>query len=366
MKAVRDLTPYKNTLPYASEIFGVYQPLLGWKSKRIVKRFNDGFVRDRVKVLESLVAKFTGRYQADFAREGCAVEIPRIDVGTPTDMGARGHSVLLDAIRRDLPPVERYRPEVWADVITVDRLQRTLHDVVRPHYISHYVEVCREAHQHRGDAGLIQEIVRRQLDRESALAGALLYLQQNGLEAQLKDLVYGVNVRTDVLDVLGVFAAKDPFDVIDPKKDLDRIGLSPVGVVHLFRQYFFEFDTFLGPPTGHIWLSPGSTVELIEISTRKNIVERTIETAFETITKTEKSEMTQDELSEAVKENNKDDVGLGVNVSANQKWGIAGLGEGSATASSSFDFKNTQEKAREQTHKRMRQQSEKLSTEIRT
>lgn len=26
--------------------------------------------------------------------------------------------------------------------------------------------------------------------------------------------------------------------------------LSPVGVVNLFRQYFFEFDTFLGPPAG--------------------------------------------------------------------------------------------------------------------
>ena len=26
---------FKGILPYASEIFGVYQPLLGWKSRRI-------------------------------------------------------------------------------------------------------------------------------------------------------------------------------------------------------------------------------------------------------------------------------------------------------------------------------------------
>src|SRR5664279_3786283 len=33
--------------------------------------------------------------------------------------------------------------------------------------------------------------------------------------------------------------------------------LSPVGLVNLFREYFFEFDTFLGTPVGHLWISPG-------------------------------------------------------------------------------------------------------------
>lgn len=30
---------FKGILPYASEVFGIYQPLLGWKSKRIAKRY---------------------------------------------------------------------------------------------------------------------------------------------------------------------------------------------------------------------------------------------------------------------------------------------------------------------------------------
>lgn len=33
------LTEYKTILPYASEIFGVYQPLIGWKGKRNMNRF---------------------------------------------------------------------------------------------------------------------------------------------------------------------------------------------------------------------------------------------------------------------------------------------------------------------------------------
>jgi hypothetical protein len=30
---------YKGILPYASELFGIYQPLLGWKSQIIQKRY---------------------------------------------------------------------------------------------------------------------------------------------------------------------------------------------------------------------------------------------------------------------------------------------------------------------------------------
>src|SRR5437868_12833740 len=38
--AMADLNGYKGILPYASELFGIYQPLLGWKSKRIAKRYD--------------------------------------------------------------------------------------------------------------------------------------------------------------------------------------------------------------------------------------------------------------------------------------------------------------------------------------
>ncbi|MBI5673259.1 MAG: hypothetical protein HZC50_08475 [Nitrospirae bacterium] len=47
MKRLSDLTDYVSILPYASEIFGVYQPLIGWKSKRIEARFGDGLAQDK-------------------------------------------------------------------------------------------------------------------------------------------------------------------------------------------------------------------------------------------------------------------------------------------------------------------------------
>jgi hypothetical protein len=45
-KRITDLAKYKSVLPYASEMFGVYQPLIGWKSKRILKRMNDSIDLD--------------------------------------------------------------------------------------------------------------------------------------------------------------------------------------------------------------------------------------------------------------------------------------------------------------------------------
>ncbi len=37
-KKLTDLIDYTSVLPYASELFGIYQPLIGWKSKRISSR----------------------------------------------------------------------------------------------------------------------------------------------------------------------------------------------------------------------------------------------------------------------------------------------------------------------------------------
>src|SRR5262245_40897682 len=33
------MADYKGILPYASELFGIYQPLLGWKSRIVTERY---------------------------------------------------------------------------------------------------------------------------------------------------------------------------------------------------------------------------------------------------------------------------------------------------------------------------------------
>jgi hypothetical protein len=134
------------------------------------------------------------------------------------------------------------------------------------------------------------------------------------------------------------------------------VVLSPISVVHLFRQYFFELDSFLGTPVSHVWLSPGSSVEMVEIHTRKTVVEKTLETTLDIFNRSETTTTDQEEISEAIKENNQRDIKFGASVTASYS---------SIEATSSFDYNNTQQMARETVHKRMRQQSQKLSSEIR-
>jgi hypothetical protein len=137
---------------------------------------------------------------------------------------------------------------------------------------------------------------------------------------------------------------------------LQSVALSPISVVHLFRQYFYELDSFLGTPVNHVWLSPGSSVELIEIHTRRTVIEKNIETSLDILTKSESSSTMEDEISDAVKSNNQQDIKFGASVVASYA---------SVQATSSFDYANSQQNARETTHRLMRQQTEKLSSEIR-
>ncbi|MGW6505179.1 hypothetical protein [Nonomuraea angiospora] len=155
------------------------------------------------------------------------------------------------------------------------------------------------------------------------------------------------------LDDEGLAALAERFDA------LAQGVLSPVGLVNLFREYFFEFDTFLGGPVGHLWISPGGMVEVVESSTRRTLVERTAEQAEETSRKVEESLTDQDDLADAVKEDNANDTNLGVTASGGVDTGVY-----HADASASFSMQNTVKRSSEQTHKHTRTQSSKTTSEI--
>jgi hypothetical protein len=367
MKRINDFSSYTQILPYASEIFGVYQPLLGWKSRRIRRRIDKGFANDTSRLFDVLRKRFKGNFEFTLDERNALSAIDRVEPAELKTYETRfAGSFVLEGIASTLPPIEKYNDSVWDRAIQPTLIKQLLDTTVIPEILAwHKTALAQNA---QPGAGLargqgrpipnLNELVAEQLDHESTAAGYVLYLKEKGHFATLKDLFYKADDHLHNLTRLIGF--RDPLEYMDPFKDIDRAGLSPIGIVHLFRQYFFEFDTFLGPPVSHVWMSPGATVELVEISTRKSVVERSFETESEIIVKTEKTLSQEEELSDAVKEDNKSDTKFGVSATANQSW----IG-GSASASSSIDMGNTQSKAREVTHRRMRQQTEKLSTEIR-
>ena len=375
-KLLTDLTDYKFILPFDSEIFGIYQPLIGWKSKRMADRFFRGFQKDKNFLLDRLKNQFTGmlniRYDPD-----CQVHI-EIKPGTFNAATSRTFdSIVLQKIAARLPPYEELQPEAWPHFIRRDQIEEIFHEFVIPTYTKFYVEQCREQGNIRffpragrdlepeNQRQLFLNAFESQLHYESSIAGALLFLTENKNFADLSNIFFSVkDNQAQALQLANILSAANVEDAylninnMNPrdKEHIKSVALSPISVVHLFRQYFFELDTFLGSPVSHVWLSPGATVELIEIHTRKTIEEKMLETYLETVSKTETVITEQDEISDAIKEDNKQDIKFGASVTASYA---------SVTATSSFDYNNTQQTAREETHKRMRQQTEKLSTEIR-
>lgn len=337
MRKINDFSQYKNILPYDSEIFGVYQPMIGWKSKRIKQRMDKGFTADLSKVRDQLFKRFRGDFEMVLDERGVLQKISRLETGNGDvpRKGAMG-SFVIENLTRELPPLERYDERIWDKLIDADRIKTTLNQEVIPQ-VTEWYKTAQDSRANARSAEIANELAAEQLQRESTVAGYVLHLKQTKQYEILKQLFYKQDNQLANLQKLLSF--KDPLDYMDPFKDIARAGLSPIG---------------------HVWLSPGSSVELLEVSTRKTLVERTLETSLETVLKTEKSLTEEDELSQAVKEDNKSDTKFGMNATANQSW----IG-GSASASASIDMANTQSKAREVTHKHMRQQTEKISTEIR-
>ena len=154
-----------------------------------------------------------------------------------------------------------------------------------------------------------------------------------------------------------ILRSPDPLANIDPRNTAG--ALSPVGFVHLFRQYFFDLGTFSGEPVEHIWVAPGTTIELVEISTRRVLMERTLESFTENIQRFERGTTLKDEISDAVKDSNSSSTKLGVS-----QTNTVNLYVYQGTVSANFGLESTRTNARETTHKQNREQSEKLSSEI--
>jgi hypothetical protein len=382
VKRITDLTPYTAVLPYASEMFGVYQPLLGWKSRRIQERFQGGLESDRRQALDKLTRQFVGLVEVTRG-DGGQFDIKIREGALKAGALHAYDSVVLQQLATALPPYDQLDPSVWPNVITADRLDHILKTDVVKAYSAANEDLKRGGGVRRRtrvaampDGALARVatvedsedrsavILGQQLRYESAVAGAVHMLARNKAHAALEKIFYATHDAVEQAQTLmRVLNQDDPassyldLTTMNPQ-DLNHIQsvvLSPIAVVHLFRQYFFELDTFLGTPEKHVWLSPGSSVELVEVHTRRTIIEKTLETALEITTSAEKTTTQQDEISDAVKEENQQDTKFGASVTGSYA---------SVTATSSFDYAASQKEARETTHKKMRQQTEKLSSQI--
>jgi len=317
---------FAGAMPYDSELLGVFQPLLGWRGRR-------GLAIQRRALIEGIQARaFQVRLAAVAAGGGAGGPQP-----PPMTTGNAILDEIVSAVANAYPGQRQLSDDQWRNVVTPDVIQSAVQRVVGGLPQSDFAAGMTPAHS-------AESTVAAYYVGTGAAVQAILAQQPQALNSLL--------LQPLVSDLAPDKLSKFP--------RLADAVVSPIGLLLLFRQYFFEFDSFLGPPVGHVWLSPGSSVELYESTVRRKLIERTIESALEITQKAESTVETKDELSDSVKQENADDMKIAASASGGFNVAVA-HGE----ASASFNLDQARKTASEQTHKRTRSQTEKKSSEIR-
>jgi hypothetical protein len=342
MSADADLDRFRHRLPYASEIYGVCQPLLGWRGRQCGERVD----RERIDNWRRLQVRMT----ADSLLAGVAAEQPQplgpdapLPPRIPDWLGTAVSSRVVAAINEfqtsngGVPPATVAQ---WAQVLAAAQIEELVAQTGKAN--------PSETRLITGDTpGATAPL------GESVAGGTLLWFGRNQLAQRMLPAVFlrppSWNKASSFVDPIASFGSEKA-----------QMVLSPIAVLHLFHEYFFEFDTFLGSPVGHVWVSPGGTLELFEVNTRRALTERQVEQALEVVRRSETTTTTQDELSDAIKQDNQESTNLGITAHAGGNWGVF-----QAEGSTSYSVASTAATASEAAHKQMRQQSERLATEIR-
>ncbi len=352
-----DLEKFKGQYPYGSELFGVYQTLLGWRGARSKGWFLKSYATERSKLGDTVFGKISPNVDAKLNADRVLDRIGEIGIGTANDKPVYP-SKLVEALAPNFSAdADRDDPDYWRHKLTDDMLMATLNREVKQ-------EAMRILDPHDEAGGREAHIsVRSQktldyLDNESRMAGQLKLLRDSGAAGELKHIFFHNTTTLDRLNAaVKLFGAFNAFGYLDPGNILSRTVVSPVGVIHLYRQYFFELDSFLGSPVGHVWVAPHTTVELVEVNKRRTLTESIIdESAFARVEQFDES-FTLEDMHEAVTQSNQQDLSFGASVSGSHSWIV-----GSVQASSSLDYHQTQSESRYAVHDLMRRQTQRIAS----
>jgi hypothetical protein len=369
----KDIDTYRGVTPYASEHYGVYQPLLGWDSrlsKRWVQRGGPFFDPEIKRILDGRLTPGPTDVTNGDVREFMATPLQPGSGRSPftvrlsRPMNSELLVIVKGMVQRFVEQHEGRLPagEEWQTLVDINRFLDPegpllqVNNTIRARLFSELSAAAAGGPITPAMTAAAKARHLQAMQYESQIATFLLaHVEgQDGMSPDKLAELFVVGVAPPLDAAL---RSSDPLANIDPS---DRSGaLSPVGFVHLFREYFFDLGTFLGEAVEHIWLAPGTSIELIEVSTRKTIVERTEEQSSESTQRNEHSTEVKDELSDAVKAESSSSTKLGVSTTNSVNYGVY---QGTATVSLGLD--SARKDAREIGTKNNKAVADKASTEI--
>ena len=355
---------FAGAAPYSSEMYGLYQPLLGWRSQLTQRRIDAGWEMQR----RRLFVEHLPRLKAKFLVEQNGHPLESTFEVQPAERRDRPSPLMADAssslLARRIGAEAGHDPDRWMDLTRPEVSEQLLVELapdIRQEHLARLQRVSADLPESELQAvsdATLQAILRR----ESLAAGLLGATHKLGDPADVAALLMPSADETTTAKLQRFVAARSAIT-----GDAVRFGgvLSPIGLVHLFRQYFFEFDTFLGPSVHHLWLSPGATVEMVETSTTRKMVERSVDVFGEQRTVREQAQESTAELADTIKADNESNSKFGVSINTSSSFNIGPIYTGQVTTGTTYDASATQKTSREQVHKSLRRQAEKATTEVR-
>jgi hypothetical protein len=187
------LDKFKGTFPYASELFGIYQPLLGWRSKLITRRFEGA----RFKVYRSLADRLMSIQPEVSVRTGpergeLRAMIPHVASVTrlrplrfPQEIERYVAPQIDTAVARLVSQkLEREPPTDWRALVGYDEMTQTLRDVQQivtsPDLLEKNTEVADYVNSFLAQSGSVENeaqiTIQALFEREASIAGYLSFL----------------------------------------------------------------------------------------------------------------------------------------------------------------------------------------------
>jgi hypothetical protein len=362
-----NLVEFQGTPPYAAEMFGVYQPLLGWRSKRKQRRLDTQIVHNTGLVIgmmsgDPALLEFV---KAGGALGGLNTTPPPKDPGWTDphpDAAELKKAIAAHVVKTGEVP----KDDEWQAIVA------TLgggdgHAARRGVRNARAFARFLAGNGDGGDIGtrrMVGARARGYIRRLAGNANPGQALATPVIESTLQQLA------AEKPEILKASVAAQPASWVYAKyfvNPLELFGeetreafLSPVGLINVFRQYFFDLEGFLGPSVDHVWVSPGGTVELYEVQTQRVRIERAVETALDLTTRTELTVTQEDELSSVIARQNQTNTSFGISASGGFQFAVA-----QGNASANFNLDRTTAEAKTTTHRHARDQSQTVSQELR-
>lgn len=127
-------------------------------------------------------------------------------------------------------------------------------------------------------------------------------------------------------------------------------ALSPIGIAHFYRQLYFNSLEGFGPIEQAFTVAPLETLEVVYENVRRQIHEEVLEVGLEQMSETATEEKNTEEVSDKVSSMIQRDSSAAMSATASGSIGVW-----SASASANASFKNSGQRSREQSSRRLKE-----------